>query len=436
VANKKSKRRAAGTGAIFKNRHGVYVYQWRAGARLVTKTLRTKDRAEAEARAKELFEPGAKLTDESDFLNRVERVRVASRAHTVTLAGAWAAFLKTRPTAGPGTLKNYRRAFEDFRAWLANRYPAIGDLAAVSDDIAGEYLAELWQGGISASTFNYRKNALGLLHKALKATGNPWHKRELRRREVKGGREPLTVEHVTELLRRLDDPATAVPHREESRVLFKTLLFTGARFKDAVLLQWGAVDLGAGRIAYTPAKTARTAGKRAEVPILEPLRAELETMHANRDPEEPYVFPRLAEVFRRNPDGVHTPLRALLLNVTGDGKAANGTDGAQRKISRAAYGLHSCRHSFASWAAQAGAPPALLALMLGDRAATVDRYYVRVGLGAATLPAFRDIPRLTSGTAGRDAEPERARLRRAADELPLSVVRDLLRAVESREVTP
>lgn len=427
---KDGKRRSRGAGAVMRNASGYYVFQRKEGDKRVTVSLRTRNKREALEAAKK-YSTATAGTDEAAFLSHVSLARSRARRRIVPLDRAWSYFLDTKPTAGEGTLGNYSRALADFITWLYDRNAKTADLSEVDESAVGDYLQSLWAGGISANTYHYRRNGLGLVFRKLlgDAAAAPWYAQDNRERAGEHAREshkPLTAAHALALVQLLDVPTVELPNRDEARVLFKLLLFTGARMKDAVLLHWSDVDLPAGAIRYIPHKTGRK-GERAEVPILPPLREELATLYANRDRKAEYVFPALAALFTRNPDGVHKPMVKLLQTVTGEG-ANHNTAAGQRLRHRDAYGLHSLRTTFATQAAAAGVKPAHLALMLGDRMSTVDKFYVKVGLGQDAVTGFRELPAMTGGT----AEPDRRRLHELVDALPLAKVRELLQAVEGK----
>lgn len=412
-----AKRRKRGTGHLFKSPSGVYHYQFIDGATGKRKTKSTGKRKLSDAQ-KEVanFERAATATDQVEVLLHIAKARGMVRSRDLPLSDVWGAFEKTNPTASDGTLRNYRRALNDFTAWLASDYPAVASFTQVEPAIAGEYMEHLWSGGISANTYHYRRNALGHITKKLASAYhidvNPWPLTE-RRQEAKQTRRALSAAQAAEFIKTLDG------QEPEFRLLGLLCLYTGARLYDAVHLKWSSVDFERGAIQFVPRKTGRTA-RTALLPLLDPLRQALQ--EAQRGDSE-HVLPELVKMYERNPDGVQKPLVELVQGVTGDGRELNGGTG-QRKVQRSAYGAHSLRHTFASQAAMAGAKPAYLAAMLGDNLTTVEKYYVRVGYQETLLAGFGDVPKLIEAKATTD--PERAALHKMVDELPLAEVRRLL----------
>jgi len=416
------KRRSRGSGGVIKLASGFYAYQYidAAGIRK-TKSLRTKNKTEA-VEAAEAFTRIQQAKDKETVVREIARSRDIIRTRELPLSDTWAAFMDSKPTAGAGTLKNYERALRDLCDWLTAEQPTIESFTQVDHDTAGAYLEHLHNTGISGNTYNYRRNALGHITKKLagkyRIDVNPWELTE-RKAEVKQRRRALNSIQVTAFLELIDTDQGALAHRAEMRAVALLGLYAGLRLKDACLIRWRNIDLAAGRLEYEPAKTV-SKGKTAVVPILPPLADALRAL-APGEPQD-FALPKIAELYERNPDGVQKPLLALLHTVTGDIRQSSGT---QRKVQRSTYGLHSLRHTFACMAAMAGAAPAYLAAMLGDNIATVDRYYVRVGLGAELVEGFAGLPKMIEAKAVND--PDRAALHRLADEADLATIRRLLK---------
>jgi integrase len=421
-----TQRRSRGSGSVYKHHNGMFYYQWiDANGQKHAKSLRTKNRKEALGRAGE-FERAIHAKDKVEVLHQAAEAQGIIRRRALPLASVWPEYLKTKPTAGSGTLRNYERALNDFIGWLSSHYPAVESFTEQTPEIADEYLEFLWQSGPSANTYNYRKNAIGAIVKALAGRygieSNRWHDSATRRREVKQKRLPLSAKQCIELMQALSDTPD-LPHPDECRALVRFLLFTGARLADAVNMRWDSIDISRARIQYTPRKTAGR-GKVAELPILPPIHDELGEMYSKRDGD--LVFPNLAALYERNPDGLQKPLVELIQSVTGDGRGSNGAAG-QRRISRAAYGVHSLRTTFATQAAMSGCKPVWLARMMGDSLSTVDKYYIQAGLHDTTVFGFDHLPMLTDG-GNQTTDPEREQLHQLVESLPIKAIRALLKA--------
>ena len=421
-------RRSRGAGSVTKSGSGIYYYYWTdANGKKHKKSLRTRSRSEARDKAKE-HERGVTARDQAQILQQIAETRQYTKR--LPLDSVWESFMATKPSASEGTLRNYRRSLNEFFTWLVGNYPEIESFSAIPDDVVTEYCGHLWESGISANTYNYKKNAIGHVTKRLMSrygiSTNTWHDRDLRKAEVKQKRKTLTCRQTVELLTALDEPDNGLPCRNESRVLVKLLIYSGARLADAVYMRWESVNLAQGQIEYMPRKTA-SKGKVAKVPILRPLYNELWALDANRSMDEGRLFPALATLYERNPDALQKPLKSLIQTITGNGIAKNNANMGQRKVNRAAYGVHSLRATFATQAAMAGAKSLWLSKMLGDSLSTVDKYYLQAGYGDTLLAGFEHLPTLTAGTRKlADGDAVRKQAHDLIDALPVESVEKLL----------
>jgi integrase len=425
-----AKKRAHGTGSLVKGANGIYQFFWTdAAGNRHKKSLRTRNRSDAIEKVAE-FERAVGAKDRVEVLHEAAKARKIIKERKLPLSEVWAAFEKTNPTAGEGTLKNYRRNFEEFIKWLADQHPQIQSFTDVTPEVVEEYCDHIWQSGISSNTYHYKKNSLGHITKKLAGkygiNENKWTDPDLRKIEVKQKRKPLNCKQALKLLERLDDKDTKLPCPQECRVLVKMLLFTGARLIDAVHMRWDNVNLQQARMEYTPKKTA-SKGKTAEVPLLPMLVHELEVLYSTKEDDETQIFPKLTKMYAKNPDGIQKPLKSLVQKVTGDG--LNEETAGQRVVNRSVYGVHSLRATFATQAAMAGCKSVWLSRMLGDSIQTCDKYYVQAGLGDTLITGFEDLDQLTNGVKVLEPKkeaPEREKLLNLLENLPDEEVQKLL----------
>ncbi len=420
------KRRTKGKGTIYYAAdRGKYMFQWTVTdpdgrRRLVTKTLAATTRKEAAAEAKTV-EREVQAPDKAGLLLAVARIR--RDAAPLPLAMVWRHFVKSKPTAGPGTLRNYERALSDFATWAEGR--GIHQAGDVTEDTAAAYLEDLWQTGISANTHTYRRNALGLIWRTLArrfSLDDVWGRTPRQHSGYREGHKPLSADQTASLLRIVEERPGLEP-RTEWRALVALQLFGGLRLKDAALLEWDAIDGAAGVIRYTPHKT-RGKGKNAVVPLLPPVAAALAALPRS----EGRILPALSELYERGGWRVDEPVVEMVQAAAGSAGRPNGDAPAQRVARRAAYAAHSLRTTFCTQAARAGATALQLAVMTGDSAATAAKFYVDAELiRAAPLPEFR---RLLPDHAEAARDPERVQLHQLADALPLAAVRRVLKLLE------
>jgi integrase len=418
------KRRAKGSGSIVKQSTGTYVFRYRLpDGKTRQESLSTKNRREAGERAEEL-EKALAARNSAEAVVQIAVNRQLIDRNPLPLASVWSEFEKTGHQAAPGTLRNYQTALDRFLVWMKANRPNERDFSAIEPETARAYLDDLWNSGLSPSTFNQHLTALGLIGRKLaarrKGMVSPWPEgKEARKDGKQQERLPLDRAAVQRLLEGLG--ACSGTYAKETPVAVLLGLFAGLRLVDAVLLDWAAVDLRGGWITYTPRKTENTSGAVCRVPILPPLAVALAALPRDGDK----VLPLLAECYGRGrgKDYVSRLLGGLVVDAAGEERNA-GEVQCQRV--RRVFGFHSLRHTFVTEAARAGVPAGQLKAMSGDNLSTLDRFYARAKtLSGVPAVEFQPLPRLLSSGAG-GSPPERDELHRLTDELSLSDVRELL----------
>lgn len=412
------KQRAHGTGSIIQASSGIYKFQYRdAAGRRVTKSLQTRNYRQAAKNAEPLVAM-LQVEDTVVAVHQMAKARALVDNGALPFDEVWEAFMATRPQAGEGTLDNYRRDFKRFMLWISDKHAEVDDYADVTVSIAREWLREVWSEGIAPSTFNNIRGSLNAITAALVASGgddtlkvNPWASTVGKKVIKQQKRLALSPDQAAKI--------GSIETSPENHALLMLALYAGMRLKDAALLK--KTGLIGRTIQYTPAKTERTSGVTATVPILPPLQAALEALPVH---DGEYVLPETAESYLRRTKTVKDRVLKLVQNVTGDAK--NEVEGVQ--IQRSLYGYHSLRHTFCTEAARAGASAAELQAMTGDSLQTLGRFYVAVKIDQLPNANFS---RLALMASGRD-ESERDELKRLADELPLEEVCHLLKVAKGR----
>ena len=181
-------------------------------------------------------------------------------------------------------------------------------------------------------------------------------------------------------------------HSEETRLLFYLLAFSGLRLADAALLKWASVNEAKGMIVTHPVKT-RQIAREVHIPIHPALKPELEAAKEwKADEKAVYVMPKLAARYNSNPDGINDDIqRVLKWNCF---EQRHNVEGMRN---RRLYGAHSFRHFFASQCANSGVPISLLADILGDNIATLQKYYIHASDESRrkvidALPSVQSLP--------------------------------------------
>jgi|GEM_PF-2234841 len=432
------KRRAKGSGCIFRRESGIYAFQYSdLEGKVIRRSLRTRNFREAQEAAKEL-ERQLKARDTEEALRNIAHSRGLIEKSHIQFESVWAEFEKTGHQASEGTMQNYHRALNRFLAWMGENRPNETDFSQIEPETAKAYLDWLWQTGLSASTYNQHLIALSLIARKLagrrKGMTSPWPTgKDARKKDDQQERLPLDQKQLQKLSEVLEGYQGI--HESEMPVAALLGLFAGMRLVDVVLLRWESVNLDTGHLCYTPRKTRRSSKAIARVPILPPLASALEGLVGGEEYfKGEYVLPGLAEHYERSKDYVTRIMGALVCEAAGDQKQEIE---AQHQRSRRLYGFHSLRHTFAIEAAKGGATPGQLKAMTGDNIATLDRFYAKAkSLSAPSAMEFGTLPRLLKSPDA--AASARAELHALIDELSMRDVKTLLqqaRGLQNHDLT-
>lgn len=406
----------------------MYYFYWTdANGKKHKKSLRTRSKAKAMDNAAEL-DKAVMAKDKVEVLHQAAKARQIIRQRDLPLSDVWGAFLKTKPTCADGTKVNHKRHLGRFVEWLEGTYAAVESFTQVNPDIAQEYAAGLWGGGMAAATFNYHRASLHYITATLAQTygiaENPWSTVE-RKSDEQQTRRKLSTKQVQDLLKLLDTRYIATP---EYRALFLLGVFAGMRLKDAALLQWSSVDMNRNQITYRPFKTRRR-NKTAVVPMAPILRAALAALPR----ENGYAMPAVAKQYTDHNDTFKKECITVIRTVAKDTDEEGDETGPQHVQTRGAYGFHSLRRTFCSQCAQKGVPLAQLSLMTGDQMKTLDKYYIEAESDHEPIAdAFQEwLPVEPAKLAV--AEPERDELHKLVDTWPIERVRHLLKEANRSE---
>lgn len=333
-----------------------------------------------------------------------------------------------------------RGVWMDFLAFMHGEYPDIINLADVEKKHAEAYISMLRQTGKYDKTIKYSRPGIGrkpdqtvsyqtkenvslsprtinfyqvtcaevftLLKDDAGLQANPFT--SVLKLDVKDeSREAFTQEELKLIYDNLDD---------FTRPLFMMAVWTGFREGDICTLKWSEVDLVRRLI------TRRTRKTKVEVQI--PISNQLYgLLTATPRTESEFVFPKHAQMYLSNPDGVSYRVKRFL-----EGLGIETTripEGRTRAIS--VKDLHSCRHTFCYYAGLAGIPLMVVQSIVGHMSPSMTAHYSD---HATTEDKRRGMERLSFFT--QDAlpaavvEPERAELHSLIDTLPIELVREVL----------
>ena len=201
-----------------------------------------------------------------------------------------------------------------------------------------------------------------------------------------------------------------------TRPLFMLAVWTGLREGDICTLKWEHVFLDSRIIARRTRKT----GVRVQIPISDQL---FEFLSSVKKTDSEYVFPKHAEMYLTNPDGVSYRIKKFL-----DGLGIETTrtpEGRTRAIS--IKDLHSCRHTFCYYAGLAGIPLTVVQALVGHMSPAMTAHYSE---HATMEDKRRGMERLSffkpEALPAAVEEPERNELRSMINTLPIELIRKML----------
>ena len=159
-------------------------------------------------------------------------------------------------------------------------------------------------------------------------------------------------------------------------------------------MKWENVDWDRQQISYIPEKTARkTAYRSVTLPIHPNLLAALEkakSWRAENQPGEDFILPKVAHRYQTNHCGVQKDVMKIIRCATG-----LETTGQKKTMQRVRnpnlYSLHSFRHTFVSFCANAGVPLDVVASIVGHGSTAMTRHYAHIS-DAAKGQAIQALP--------------------------------------------
>ena len=349
------------------------------------RSTRTKDRAKAERILQRFLAP----------FGRGER--------RVPLADVWLEYVKSpnRNDLAPSTLHAKKNVWFHFAKWMEHNYLPVNDLAGVTSEAVAEYLACL-RASLAGSSYNGRVCVLReIFHVLAEKAGiedDPWAGVRLRPDDSHSRRE-LTMMELERLLmaaKRTDVETakkSAAPWRNEWRKLFLVGIYTGMRLGDCCKLSWTSVNLSTGIIQLVPQKTKRHHGRIVTVPIHPALRSAFE--ESPEGERGGFVLPTLAEYYMKSKWRVGHELGEIF-RAAGIVTSVQ-IEGRRTKTPEATF--HSLRHTFVSFAANAGVPLHIVQSIVGHESTAMTRHYYHENEDALRQ-AVAVIPSIGSGERG------------------------------------
>lgn len=300
-----------------------------------------------------------------------------------TFIAAW--LERRRGEISPASLTAYKGATERFLAWLKT-----GADRSIAELETRHFVAfrDTEAKRVSASTANKFTKLLRVIFEDARRDGhtaeNPAKdcpRLKVANKDTSDSRRPFTLDELRRILAGAD---------EEMRSLILFGLYTGQRLGDLARLARANIDIEAGEIHLTTAKTGRV----VRVPIAAPLLSHIEALPAGDDPKA-YLHTRAA--FSSQPANSNrfgdllasvglTAPRAHTAKEQGKGRAA------RRATSQISF--HSLRYTATSLMKNAGISPAIVQDIIGHDSAEMSAHYTHVEHSAKKL-ALASLPDLT-----------------------------------------
>ena len=383
-----------GHGTLFKARSGIWNLVYSIKGREKCRSLGTKDFDDAERKRDEIVEAA--------------RLGIIDEMSRIPLLDSWSLYASSHDARWISD-EGMRRRFavwRGFAAWMRDRHPEVADAAAIQRKMANEYI-DFHSAGHAAATTNKTVFLLRGMLDAICGTwstaGNPFagamilpwdsHSRRSLERE--------------EMARLLD---AAKKTGAEYYRLFLVATYTGLRLGECCSIKWENIDVRRGILQFVPGKTRRYLNGR---PVTVPLHWKLlkALLATHEDCRTGAVLPELARAYAANrwcakrtiarifkSAGIETSIRVA---------------GRVRRVPEASF--HSLRHSFVSFAANAGVPLESLRAIVGHASTAMTRHYYHAAeedlrRAVASVPVFDargNVVSLSAKAAGESALSQR-----------------------------
>ena len=337
--------------------------------------------------------------------------------HRLPLADVWLEYVRSpnRNELAKATMDGKRQVWMHFAKWMEHFYLHVDDLAGVTSDMVAEYLVCL-RTDLCATTYNNRvcilREIFRVLAQKARLEEDPWEGVRLRPDDSHSRRE-LTMDE----LRRLLEAAKRVPSAPRSEDAAGTVgewhkliligIYTGLRLGDCCRLDWSQINLAQGVIQLVPEKTKRHHRRIVTIPIHPALgvalleSAECNVRGVKTENEDAShlalsnshftgpVLPRISEMYTRTRSRVSDRLCAIFRAAHIETSVQ--IEGRKHKTPEATF--HSLRHTFVSFAANAGVPLHIVQSIVGHESTAMTRHYYHENL-AALKSAVAAIPTL------------------------------------------
>ena len=440
------KTRSKGTGSVIKKKNRFYFRSREDGKEKYTllrdqqgNPVTTRPNAEAAAA---LIAPILQAKSQEDIAEHILDSRQLRSPLVLPIDDIWTTFLSqaSRPDSGEITLRLYHTFLNMFVQWLKNDKPAVTHLSQVDEGVLRNFFGYLTAKGISGRTYNGYRQALRLIFKhllpVLGIEANPLDLIANRSKDSVSRKE-FTEEQVEAIFQGFDTGFfydTEVEmltkgrervrvtkkiefkpmHPEQLKVLLYLCCYTGCRGQDGCLMRWSNIDMKRNQISYVPRKTARKSGKVAVIPLHPVLRQALEqaqNWQSTNQQGQDYILPAIARRYQYNHSGIQKDVMKIIRCATDLDTKTQDAPG-KRVLAANLYSLHSFRHTFVSFCANAGVSLDIVAEIVGHGSPIMTKHYAHFSNEAksAILQALPSkTTKTTNATDGQNDQAPEAR---------------------------
>ena len=372
------KRRHKGLGGLQQEPTGIWTVRAYINGKRVSKSTGTRDRAEAEKFAADYLRPYVQGDAQKTYENiqalvesdEKRKERLIEEQPQLALKDCWEAYVRSpnRRELAQATLDGKKTVWNAWVEWMGKHFKEQTELRHVSGAAVEAYLGWLRQDH-SASTYNNRlcvlREIFHCLQRQARAHIDPWAGIKLRADDSHCRRE-LTIEELKRIAK------SAAKEGDEWRKVFAIGVYTGLRLGDCCRLNWKEVDIVRSIIQLIPQKTKRYSHGR---PVTIPIHASLhdilcETPEAKRIG---YVLPMIHEWYESKNGRPKVSTRISKIFRNAGIVTSVHVEGRKFKAPEATF--HSLRHTFVSFAANAGIPLHIVQTIVGHESTAMTRHY-------------------------------------------------------------
>lgn len=343
--------REKGMGSLQREKSGRWTVRVSVCGKQYSRSARTCDRAKAEAYLQRFLQP------------------FGLGEKTIPFARVWQEYEKSpnRRELAVSTMRSKKQIWMHFSGWMENNHPEATQLKMLEPGMVAEYLRVI-RASHTASTCNLHICVLREVCRTVAGKAgiidDPWAGVRLLPDDIHSRRE-LTID---ELCRLMDAAQRA---GEDWKLLFCIGAYTGLRLGDCCTLEWSSVNLERGIIQVVPQKTKAYAnGHPVTIPIHPSLAAMLEK-HKAEAGDSGYVLADFAAWYAQSYWKIGGGLAAIFKDA---GIVTSIVIKGRKKATPDAT-FHSLRHTFVSFAANAGVPLPVVQSIVGHSSTAMTRHY-------------------------------------------------------------